>query len=294
MPEDSSVLFNMYKDKGIPDNKKIRYDWIDVYKLKVLSDKIYDMNKNYIEIEDRASEIYRRSVEKEIKKYGEKSDYILTQYYVSFDVKGSRFITMDMLEQFNIFRGGRITDTLNVLNDKTQGIATFKIGALDPALDDDYAFLTIGTVVVDLIERVVLEIKPRNFYILNEDEDVISPETLIERTGRKCAEYELDMIILDSSAAQADRAYYLYKWLAKNNINTMVIPYAYGNQNKQKMMAYLEDSIYSSRLSLPDLDEAKHHKTFNELIEELLYLQKTYTASKIIYKAPEGRQFFDD
>ena len=76
--------------------------------------------------------------------------------------------------------------------------------------------------------------------------------------------------------------------------NTMIIPYDYSNTNKKVMMGYLEDSLFNQSLILPK-EEFRDDYAYNELINQLLYLKKTKTPTgNIQYKAPSGRNFYDE
>jgi hypothetical protein len=75
----------------------------------------------------------------------------------------------------------------------------------------------------------------------------------------------------------------------------MIIPYTYAGKNKKTMMGYLEDSIYNQSLILPKESYRQTDDAYDEAIKQLLYLKKTRTLSgKISYKAPDGKDFYDD
>lgn len=97
-----------------------------------------------------------------------------------------------------------------------------------------------------------------------------------------------------ATAAQKDRVRRLKEKLDANNVDTLVVPYSYSNQNKQRMMTALQDSLSSGTLIFPKKEYIEKHEVYKELIDELLYLQVKTTGSSTTYKAPEGSSFHDD
>ena len=103
------------------------------------------------------------------------------------------------------------------------------------------------------------------------------------------------MLILDATASQKDRARRIVEKLNIRNVNTMVVPFSYANQNKQRMMTALIDSINSEDLILPEKKYTELNSDYKELLDELLYIQAVQTPSgAITYKAPVGSSFHDD
>lgn len=264
----------MFKDKQITEDRRLFYTWEQVYASKKLNN-------------ERTAEIYKNSVMTEIKKYGVKSDYIQTQYYCSFKIRGNKFVTNEDLDNNKILTG--------VLEDNVSEYTqagTYKIAGFDPATTNDYSALVTGIATQDG-DRFKVALK--NCHILNKDGEKMSPEKMTKLVADLCEENEIDMIMMDSSANQDDRTYYLHKELKARGINTFVIPYAFGNKNKQTMMKSLEDSIYNQTLTLPRREFTEYHEEYKELLDELLYLQVTVSDTGTIkYKAPEGTIFYDD
>lgn len=269
----------MYKDKGIPDERKIFYTWEDVYACKVMSSKI-------------EAEKYKVRVMKEIDKYSLSSDYVQTQYYCSFNIKGNRFITLEELRELDIFQGD-ICDNISSLGKSSNSCMVYRIAGFDPATVNDYAAFSIGLAYVHSNGNIIVQLK--NIYILNKNMDKISPNELIRRAALLCEEHKIDMIMVDSTGNQEDRSYYLYKELRAIGCNTFVIPYSYGNKNKQKMMGYLEDSFNNKTIIFPKEELRTSHEEYDELLKEMSYLIKESKENgTITYKAPEGSVFFDD
>lgn len=277
LPDDSNVLYNMYKDKSIPDESKIMYTWEDVYKSKKC-------------VNEKGADKYKNSVTKEIEAYGIRSEYVQTQYYCSFNVRGERFITIDDLEHNNIL-SGVMEDNLREYGGNQH---IYKIAAFDPATTIDFAFLTAGLALkYPGSERFKIALK--DCRILNKNDEKVSSDRLLDMVVEYCAWNEIDMIMIDATAAQEDRAFHLWKKLKLRGVNTLVIPYSYAGMNKQHMMASFEDAIYNQTLIMPRKEYIEVHEDYRELFEETLYLQRNITdRGTVTYKAPEGDRFHDD
>jgi len=272
--EPDSVLRDMYLDKGISDDCRI---FIDVEKVIKYKEKV---NEEHIEK-------YVNRFHKELKKYGKHSDYIQTQYYVNFDIIGDNFTSLERLRNNNIFIGDLDRDFLPSKKDE------YNIGAVDPALDKDMAGMVCG---VSRFGQGSVVSEVRDVIILHDkNTDKISPKTLINKIVDVCVAHKLDYLILDTTANQGDRAYYIYEAFKKIGCNTMIIPYNYAGKNKKTMLGYLEDSIFNQSLILPKEEYRINDYAYDELMKQLLYLKKKKTPTgNIQYKAPEGRNFYDD
>jgi len=274
LPDVENLLYNMYIDDELPTHNKFLMTWEEVVKLK---------KKNS---EDMA-EKYQIRVEKEIKKYGKLSEYIQTQYYVSFQVAGDRFITMDKLRANNIFSGEITDDMITVYGNE------YVVAGFDPALNNDYAAMSIGVAQLNDDDNII--VKAQKFIIFNPDRKNMAITTLVEKVARVCELYKIDMLMVDASGQQSDRAYLLYATLRKNGINTLLVPYDYGGKNKGYMFRYFEDSIFNQSFILPAEEYMRVDETYAEFVDELLYMKKTLSPSGVIqYKAPNGAMFFDD
>ena len=277
LPDDSNVLYNFYKDKNIPQEYKVIYNWEEVYKCKKVTN------------EDDAN-TYKNGIQKEIDGYGINSEYVQTQYYCSFNVRGGRLITQEDLEKFNTLRGNMADN----ISDYNTNPLIYRIASFDPALTEDYAALSIG-VAVKMPEENRFKVALKNCYSLNQIGVQESSDRLLDKVVDVCEANNIDMLILDATASQKDRARRILEKLNIRNINTMVVPFSYTNQNKQRMMTALIDSINSEDLILPEKKYTELNSDYKELLDELLYIQAVQTPSgAITYKAPVGSSFHDD
>lgn len=275
-----NVLFDMYADKDIPMDRKLLYTWEDVHRYKKM-------------VSEDLAEKYERRVEKEIKKYGINSDYVQSQYYVSFDIVGSKFMTIERLRGNNIMRGRYGIEYIQ--NKPTN----FIVAGFDPAVVNDYAVLTIGESTLIAIDddkdATTIQNKLVDVSILNRDKHRISIDFLLEYLCNECEKHKVDMLMFDSTAGQEHAVFYLIEKFKERGINTLVIPYSFSGTNKVAMMQYFEDSLFNQTLILPSEEYRNSIPDYDELLEELCYLQKEMSPSgKPTYKAPEGTSFFDD
>lgn len=281
LSDPDNVLFDMYSDPEITPDRKLLYNWEEVHRYKMM-------------VSQDLADKYERRVQKEIKKYGINSDYIQSQYYVSFDIVGNKFMTIERLRSSNVMRGDY--GMANVFNTNRN----FIVAGFDPAVVNDYAVLTVGESLivpdekgkldgVDIINHL------KEVTIMNKDRHRISIEYLIDEICKKCDEYQIDMLMFDSTAGQEHAAFFLIKELKERGIRTMVIPFSFANKNKVSMMHYLEDSLFNQTIILPREEYRTSIEEYNEMLEEVCYLQKTVSASGTPqFKAPEGTSFFDD
>lgn len=177
--KDSNVLYNLYKNKTIPEQNKFIYDWKEVYKCRKL-------------VNEKQADKYKKSVTDEITQYGEMSEYIQTQYYCSFKVRGGRFVTMDDLDMFDVFQG----EMCDNIADYNSNQYIYRIASYDPALSEDYAALTIG-VAIRYPGEGRFKVSLKNCYILNEIGIQTSSETLLSKVVEFCDDNMIDMIIVD-------------------------------------------------------------------------------------------------
>lgn len=275
LPDNTNLLYNMYLNKEIGEDKRFFFTWEEVRDLKKI--------RNPAE-----AARYEKRVLGEIKRYGIQSDYIQTQYYVSFDIKGSRFTTLDSLEPLMTGDYGLTQDEII---EASNNMNKYIFASLDTAVMNDYSVMIIG--ISEEIDNSIRNIV-KKVIIFNPNKEQISPEDLMQKVANICHSYRVDSIIIDTTANQIDRAFYLQKELVNKQINTQIIPYSYANQNKRMMMGYLEDSIFNQNLILPKKEYRKRSE-YNELIEELLYLKKEVSPSGVLtYKAPETSNCYDD
>ena len=289
----------MYADKALPESHKIMYNWEEVYYSKKITD-----DKTLPEAK-RKSEKYKAGIMKEIVKYGITSMFIQTQYYVSFSSQGTRFTTIEMLREGDnpIFKDYRLCendeDIRISINKEDKEHIYFVVGGIDPATTNDYAAFAVGVAKVRKIDREVVDYQLKAVKIMNPELKKITPETLISRCAELCSHYMVDMVMVDSSADQEDRAYYLRKKLIEIQCDTMVIPFSYANQNKFRMMRVFEESLIGGKVSFPSEDETSKDEYYKEFIDELLYFQKIVSKdaegkTKIKFEAPQSEGFYDD
>lgn len=280
-----NLLFQTYKKKSMPDERKIIYDVEDVYKMVKMRS-------------ETDAEIIWMKFKKELSDHGLYSDYIKTQYYCSFDVKGSRFVTLDRLEELGVIRKDYLTgmeEYLKRFSVKANNI--YRIGSFDSARYHDMAIFVGGILKVDEENGIkTYSIYTTDFRIINKIErdngTVISPSTLTERCSSICNEFKLDMAIYDSTGQQSDRVYYLWQLNKMKEIKTMIVPYSYVGGNKQAMFQKLEEKIESVEVFLPNKDDP--NQDYQEFLKQFSYFKKEEVGTKIKYQAPQARGFFDD
>lgn len=276
-----NVLFDMYVDQSIPDYRKILYTWEDVYKYKALNNEV-------------GAEKYKRRVEQEINKYGKFSDYVQSQYYVSFNIVGTKFITIDRLRNNGVFRIPGGVDGMKSTKDN------FIVAGFDLAVANDYAVLSVGDATYSINETRDIDVGSirtslRDVIILNPDRMRVGIDELIDTVAGYCKKYSIDMLMVDSTAGQEHASLFLIKRLKELEIDTMVIPFSFANRNKVSMMTYFENSLFNQTISLPFEDYRADDEHYDEFLEELCYLQKTRNDSGTLqFKAPTGESFFDD
>lgn len=277
LPNDSNVLYNVYKDKTVAESNKIIYDWEEVYRCKK-------------RVNETEANKYKASVEREIATYSLSSEYIQTQYYCSFKVRGERFVTMEDLENNNVFKG-HIEENIG---DYGKNPHVFRLAAYDPATTNDYAALTLG-IALKYPGEERFKVSLKNCIILNRGDEKVSSDILLEKVTKICQENEIDMLMFDATAQQDTYGYYLYNKMKDIGCNTMIIPFSFAGANKQKMMLSFEDAIYDQTIVFPRKEYTEIHADYKELIDEICYLQKTVSDTGTIrYKAPDGDRFKDD
>ena len=268
----------------MPDNRKIIYDIEQVYEMIKLRD------------EDDAERAWVK-YQKELSDHGIASDYIRTQYFCSFDIKGTRFITQTKLEELGIFKDTLLTGLDRVIAKLPKNKNIYKIGAIDSARYQDMATLVYGVLRVDdSFDIPRYSVTVTDFVIINKDERdngrVISPIALNEKCFNICKDNELDMVIYDTTAQQTDRAYYLHKLLKGRNVNTLVIPYSYTGGNKQRMFEKTEEMFETRDIALPNIND--NESGYQEFLKQLFYFKKEVLGNRTKYEAPQARGFYDD
>ncbi len=289
LPDPSNLLYFVFRKKTIPRNRKFLINVIEAYTSICL--------RSYDEAND-----YWNRFEQELANHGMYSDYVQSQYFVSFEIKGERWFTIEALEEKNIFNIPRLgihnfTETLPSysLNSTTY----YRVGSFDSAKLNDFAALTIG-----IIERKITDDDETyhsyitDYIIVNDEEitakTILDPEQMIQKVSVLCKRYQLDMIVFEASGQQDDRAFYLAKELKSRKLGCKVMPLSYGGRNKEKIFLKVENEIAAGRLSLPILDNVKISKEYREFIEELKIFRKVFSGSSIKFSAPDGKGLHDD
>lgn len=287
LPSADNLLYQVYKKESIPSNRKILIDVKEVYELMK------------IRSESEAEQYWRR-YELEVREKGINSDYIQSQYWVSFTILGSRFITVEKMQQLNIFNIPELGMNRTVRRLALSKDSFYRIGAIDSARKSDMAAFIGGICHVYTNDdgSTKYRIYATDFVEINKDErsrgTIISPDDLASRSSSLCQQFQLDMLMYDSSAQQSDRAYSLHTMNKRKNVNTLIVPYDYGGRNKETMFLYFEDSLNNNSINLPDLKNTEISEEYNEFIEEIAIFKKEYTGSTIKFAAPNVRGCHDD
>lgn len=289
LPDAKNLIYNMYRKQSIEQKRKILRTAFDVYKSIAL--------RSMSEAED-----YWRRFKSEVAEHGLHSDYIRSQYLVSFDIKGDRWITIETLEEQQVFNIPKmqIENIEGLLHGYTrQGHRYYRIGSFDSAKKTDYAAFIAGILEVYIKDDVeYYKTYATDFIIINDDEKqqntIIDPEKLTERVSRLAVKMELDMVVYEATANQSDRAFYLQKDFNKRKSGIKTIPIDYAGKNKEKIFLKAESEIGAGRAFLPHLNNEAHSRGYREFIEEMKNFKKEYTGSSIKFYGPEGRGNHDD
>jgi hypothetical protein len=292
LPDASQLLYSTYRRKSIPKKCRIMKDVIEVFTSIALRSK------------EEALLYWDRYV-KESSDWGVHSDYIQTQYFVSFAVKGDRWFEIGELEESGVFTIPKLTTKYlteeYIKRYKPESNKFYRVGSFDSAKKKDMAAYVGGIIEeVDIGEDGDIEYHSyvSDFRIINEREREqglqMSPDDLTDRIASICIKEKLDMLVYETSAGQSDRAYYLAKELKRRGSRTKVIPIDYGGRNKQKIFLKAESIIQSGKTSLPLVENFKYDRFFKEFIEQLKIFKKEYKGSTIKFAAPEGNGLHDD
>ena len=284
LPDVENLLYQSYKKKSIPEERKIIYDVEDVHRMQKLRS------------EQDASNTWTK-FQKELSDHGMYSEYIKTQYYCSFDVKGTRFATIDRLEELGVIRD-YLTGMPAMLEKFPKNADNiYRKGSFDSARYQDMAIFIGGILkVTEENDIKTYNVYATDFRIINKVErdngQVISPTTLTERYSSICNEFKLDIAIYDSTAQQSDRVYYLWQLNKLRQINTLIVPYSYVGKNKETMFKKLEEKIETAEVFLPHREDPNYG--YQEFLKQLSYFKKEEIGTKTKYQAPQARGFHDD
>lgn len=292
LPDASQLLYSTYRRKSILNKHRIMKDVVEVF----------------LSISLRSREealLYWERYVKEASDWGVHSDYIQSQYFVSFKIKGDRWLELGELEEIGIpsiehVGMNYLMEThLRGYNENSKRF--YKVGSFDSAKKKDMAAYTGGIIeVVDVDDDGNTEYHSyvTDFRMINEAErkagTIISPTELTNRIANICIKEQLDMLVYEVSGQQSDRAYYLAKELKKRGCNTKVIPIDYGGRNKQKIFLKVESVIQCGGTSFPTLNNTANDRFFREFIEQVKIFRKEYTGSTVKFAAPDAKGLHDD
>ncbi|MGL4209941.1 MAG: hypothetical protein ACRCRT_00180 [Cetobacterium somerae] len=276
---DASSVF--YWAKGSRGVKTMLYQFPDVYKHRKL-------------ISESLAQNYKNDYEKKVKvaSGGIKNTEIQWNYYLNTDDIGGKFMSRERLDDNNVL--------MNLVRKPVGGVDRYKVAGIDVSASGDYKVMTIGETTV--IESYNPKTREKNRIYRSDVCDIITfNKDGIKQTGekfaelcvKKCMEYELDMVAIDSSSAGGQMFTQQFnKYMVEFGVDIMVLPFAY-NQNKSFLFGYLEDCIYTNKIKL--LKEFESWES-EQLVEEMLYMLKKHMDGKttVQYFAPKGDGFYDD
>lgn len=287
LPTADSLLYQTFKKDAIPNTRKIRISVEDVYKLMKIRS-------------EAEAEQYWRRYQLEVSAHHINSDYIQSQYWVNFEITGTRFITMEKMQQLNVFQIPQLGMQRQINRMNLPKDTYYRIAAIDSARKSDLATFVAGILHIYHAEDGTIKYRTyaTDFVEMNADERargaILSPDDLASRSSNLCKQYRIDMLMYDVSGQQGDRAYALATLNKNRNINTMIVPYDYSGKNKETMFLYLEDSLHNNTAFLPFLENAETNIGYNEFLEELQIFKKEYSGNSIKYGAPDARGCHDD
>lgn len=292
LPNADQLLYATYRKRSIKPENKIMLNILEVYKSVALRSK------------EEADQLWQK-YENEAMDNGVYSDYIQSQYFVSFDIKGDRWLKLDTLESAGIFSKIQTLGidkyvAQHISNYNQQDPRYYRVASFDSARKHDLAAFCAGILEVtkDTDGGNLYHTNITDFHTINEKEKatgkVINPDVLVDRVCALCIRLGIEYIIYDTSGQQVDRAYYLAKQLRKKNAKTIVIPMDYGGKNKQKMFGVAETIFETGKTSLPSLDLQSHSPSYKELIEEIKVFKKSVEGNTIRYAAPQATNIHDD
>jgi len=290
LPDASNLIYNIYKKKTIPTERKFLLDVFQVYESIARRSN------------EEAQDYWDRFIKEAINN-GLNSDYILSQYMVSFEIRGERWVTIEAMENNNLFNIERLgIDKLwEIIVSKGRQDNFYRIASFDSSKKVDFAAMVLG-----ILERKYdsngdeyYHTYATDFIIVNDSEltakTMLDPEKMNDRVFSICLKNDIDMIIYEASANQSDRAFYLQKKFNKlPDKKTMTIPIDYGGRNKEKIFLKAEAEIASGKVSLPTLRNTSYDNGYAEFIDELKIFKKTYKGTTIKFASPDSKGLHDD
>jgi hypothetical protein len=274
----SSVFYWAKASRGV---KTMLYQFPDVYKHRKL-------------ISEPLATNYKNDYDKKVKvaSGGIKNTEIQWNYYLNTDDIGGKFMSRERLDDNKVLA--------NEIRKPIGGENRYKVAGIDVSASGDYKVMTIGeTTVVESFnpqtrdKSIAYNSNVCDIATFNKNGTTQTGEAFAEMCVKKCIEYELDMVAIDSSSAGGQMFTQLFnKYMAEYGVDIMVLPYAY-NQNKSFLFGYLESCLYNDRIKL--LKEFESWES-EQLVEEMLYMLKKHLEGKttVQYFAPRGDGFTDD
>lgn len=286
LPNAEQLLYAAYRQKSIKQSNRILLTALDVYSSIALRSK-------------EEAHVYWNKYSKAAMDYGVYSDYIQSQYMVSFDIRGDLWLSMERLQQDNTFNIEQFGIN-NIIPKIPQHKHIYRVGSFDSASKNDFAAFVAGIIAVEKESDGANSYSAyaTDFLIVNDKEkqlnQVINPEVMSLRVANQCIALDLDYLIYDSTGAQRDRAFYVARELRKRNHKCMVIPLNYSTKSKTTMFGTVEGMFETSKISLPKNELIPHNKAYKELIEEMRIFKKIVEKGGIKYQAPQSANLHDD
>jgi len=289
LPDAKNLLYNVYKKKTIDQKRKHLYTVVDIYKSIALRSQ------------DEADDFWGRFLD-ELTNWGLYSDNIQSQYFVSFDIKGDRWVTVEQLEANESFKIAKlgIEKLSNAIVSNNNRDRFYRIASFDSAKKNDFAALILGLIEVrtdsDGYDNYYFYIT--DFMIINDEEltakTILDPNIMNERVMNICQKHKIDMVVYEASANQSDRAFYLQQKFNKRRLPIKTIPIDYGGKNKERMFLKSEMELAGKKVFLPEMINTEFDKGYKEFIDQLKIFKKTYTGTTIKFAAPDGKGLHDD
>lgn len=266
----TNLLHETYGRESLGKERKFMLNVIDVY--TSIAHRSLD-----------EAEMYWNRFALECKDFGLNSDYIQSQYFVSFDLEGRSIFKLKKLNELGIFNGVKVRQGLE-----------YKVGSIDTARSIDYCAYCSGSIWEEYditTDTMKYETVVNKFRCLNEKElkhkSILDIDTLTQRLVHLCYEDNLDMLVFESTANQIDRAYVVAKALKARGLKTVVIPIDYSSKNKKNIYDKAETDILSEKVHFPTLDNTRTDKWFKELLSEFETTQKIVKDGNVKYHTPE-------
>lgn len=269
LPDTTNLLYETYCRESITEDRKFLFTVKDVYRSICLRN-------------EEEAEIYWNIFKLACIDFGVDSDYVKSQYFVSFDLEGNSVLKIKRLNDIGVFKEPTV-----------YGGKRYSVGSIDTARQHDYCAYSSGHIyeeydssIDDLSYTTTIE----NFDCLNVKEiknrEILDVDTLTNRLISLCIRDNLDMIVYESTANQIEKAYVLAKALMVRGLKTKVIPIDYSSRNKKAIYDKAETEILSGNVLLPPLSRTREDEWFKELLYEFEAVQKVIKEGTVKYITP--------